>query len=216
LCIASKAARYLGLVPISDIADHKNPEPHLFVRPQAEPNARFEINTPEFSHPRVWINDGDGYNLASAQPYFMEVWVEKSTMNDFLLPVCEQFAANLVTVEGEMTLTAVYTLLQRMCAANKPARVFYISDFDPAGYSMPCAVARPARYPAVVTIQQLFYFSRYRRDRIDFRTRPNLVREIHRYGGFSMPALSNCISRDQNSSTRQPLSGIDDKIAHCP
>jgi hypothetical protein len=119
LCIASKAARYLGLVPISDIADHKNPEPHLFVRPQAEPNARFEINTPEFSHPRVWINDGDGYNLASAQPYFMEVWVEKSTMNDFLLPVCEQFAANLVTGEGEMTLTAVYTLLQRMCVAKQ-------------------------------------------------------------------------------------------------
>jgi len=102
LCLASKAARYLGLVPIADIADHKNPQPHVLVRPQSEPNARFEIDTPDFADPYIFINGGEGYNLANVQPYLLEVWVEKSTMNDVLLPVCEQFRANLVTGEGEM------------------------------------------------------------------------------------------------------------------
>jgi hypothetical protein len=146
LCLASKAARYLGLVSIADISDHKSPEPHIIAQPQSEPNARFQIDTPDFSDPYIYINGGRGYNLTSVQPYHLEFWVEKSTMNDVLLPVCNRFGANLVTGEGEMTLTAVYHLLQRMRQADKPARVFYISDFDPAGYSMPAAVARKIEY----------------------------------------------------------------------
>ena len=63
LCLASKAARYLGLVPIADLADHKNPQPHIVVRPQWYPNARFSIDTPEFSDPYISINEGAGYNL---------------------------------------------------------------------------------------------------------------------------------------------------------
>ena len=45
-----------------------------------------------------------------------------------------------------MTLTAVNALAERIRRAGKPARVFYISDFDPAGYSMPCAVARKLEF----------------------------------------------------------------------
>lgn len=146
LCVAAKAARYLGMVSIANIADHKNPDPHVIAEVQAEPNARFAVDTPELSEPHIWINDGDGYNLANVQPYHMEVWVEKSTMNDQLLPVCRRFLANLVTGEGEMTITAVHALIERIRRAGKPARIFYISDFDPAGYSMPCAVARKIEY----------------------------------------------------------------------
>ena len=35
---------------------------------------------------------------------------------------------------------------QRRYRGNKPGRIFYISDFDPAGYSMPCAVSRKIEY----------------------------------------------------------------------
>ena len=146
LCLASKAARYLGLVPIADLADHKNPAPHVLFEPQVEANARFEIDTPDFSDPYVWINGSHGYNLANAQPYHLEVWVEKSTMNDVLLPVCKQYGVNLVTGEGEMTVTAVNSLVERIRHTNRPVRVFYISDFDPAGYSMPLAVARKIEF----------------------------------------------------------------------
>ena len=58
LCLASKAARYLGLVPIADIADHKNPAPHVRFEPQSGANARFEIDTPDFSDPYIYINGG--------------------------------------------------------------------------------------------------------------------------------------------------------------
>lgn len=136
----------MRLVPISDIADHKNPEPHVIAKPQAESNARYSVDTPELSDPRIWINDNHGFNLTKVQPYHLVVWVEKSTMNDVLLLVCKRFYANLVTGEGEMTLTSVYALMQRLRRAGKPARIFYISDFDPAGYSMPCAVARKIEY----------------------------------------------------------------------
>jgi hypothetical protein len=67
-------------------------------------------------------------------------------MNDVLLPACRRFHANLVTGEGEMTITAVYALIERIRQSMKPTRIFYISDFDPAGYSMPCAVARKIEF----------------------------------------------------------------------
>jgi hypothetical protein len=76
------------------------------------------------------------------QPYHLEVWVEKSTMDDVLLPVCEAYCADLVTGEGEMSITSVYELSRRLRQANKPTRILYVSDFDPAGKSMPRAVAR--------------------------------------------------------------------------
>jgi hypothetical protein len=53
LCVASKTARYLGLVPIADFADHKNPAPYVLAKVQAEPNARFAIDTPELSDPYI-------------------------------------------------------------------------------------------------------------------------------------------------------------------
>jgi len=149
LCQASKQARYLGLVSIADIADHKNPAPHLFAHYQQAPQARFEVNVPELSDPSVWINGRfeserfvSGFNPAMVQPYHLEVWVEKSTMDDVLLPVCDEYCADLVTGEGEMSITAVHGLFQRLHEANKPTRIFYVSDFDPAGQSMPRAVAR--------------------------------------------------------------------------
>lgn len=149
LCQASKAARYLGLVSIADVADHKNPDPHISAWYDCATNARFEVNVPELQNPSVWINGrwrGDewrtGFNIAMVQPYHLEVWVEKSTMNDVLLPVCKRHHANLVTGEGEMSIPSVHDLVKRLRKADKPTRIFYVSDFDPAGQSMPRAVAR--------------------------------------------------------------------------
>ena len=146
ICQSSKAARYLGLVPIGDIIDRKHPEPHVMAKYQHELNARVQVDTPDFSDPIVWINGGNEFNLANVQPYHLEVWVEKSTMNDVLLPICKRFRTNLVTGEGEISVTAVYNLVKRVRAARKPSRIFYISDFDPAGMSMPCATARKIEF----------------------------------------------------------------------
>lgn len=140
---AAKLARYLELVPIENIADHKNPDPVV--------NARYEhlapgywIETFQLADPYVTTR---GIENTEAQPYHIEIWCEKSTMNDVLLPVCNRYNANLATFEGEASITACYRLIKRIDNSNgKPTRIFYISDFDPAGNSMPVATARKIEY----------------------------------------------------------------------
>ncbi len=44
------------------------------------------------------------------------------------------------------TISNVVQLLRRVAAVSKPIRLFYISDFDPAGSIMPVAVARQVEY----------------------------------------------------------------------
>lgn len=144
LIAASKAARYLQLVPLDGITDNKNPAPaHLVEYGESDPS--FEIDVPDFRHIGLWIN---GITNAVAQPYHLEIWCEKSTMNDVLIPLCEQYNANLVTFEGEVSITSVCVNLMRRIeeSGGKPTRIFYISDFDPAGNSMPVAMSRKLEY----------------------------------------------------------------------
>ena len=79
------------------------------------------------------------------QPYHLEIWVEKSTMDDVLLPLCRRYHVNLVTGLGFMSITSVIGLLNRIVQSGE-RRVLYISDFDPAGDGMPTAVARQIEY----------------------------------------------------------------------
>jgi hypothetical protein len=88
-----------------------------------------------------------GYQYRNTlQPYHLEVWVEKSTMEDILVPLCERHATNLVTGVGDMSITAVVSLLGRVTALGKPARILYISDYDPKGVGMPVGVARKVEF----------------------------------------------------------------------
>lgn len=143
---ASKMARYLGLVAITDIADNKNPEPHVYARyPIYGDGLEYEVVTGQLADPDVNIY---GFYENAAQPYHVEIWCEKSTMNDVLLPLCERYRANLVTFEGEVSITSVCVDLMRRLknSSDKPARIFYLSDFDPAGNSMPVAMARKLEF----------------------------------------------------------------------
>jgi hypothetical protein len=82
----------------------------------------------------------DGYDYHPAdQPYTIEVWIEKSTMNDVLVPLCEELGVNLVVGKGFTSITRAVELLERTV---KPVRIFYISDFDSKGKHMPMATAR--------------------------------------------------------------------------
>lgn len=140
---AAKMARYLKLVRIEDIADHKNPAPYIGAYYYSnEPD--YEIDAPELTSPQINVY---GIHNSLAQPYHLEIWCEKSTMNDVLEPICQQYGANLATFQGEVSITACYQLMQRIQASRgKPTRIFYISDFDPAGNSMPAATARKIEF----------------------------------------------------------------------
>jgi hypothetical protein len=157
---AAKAARYLGYVRADAFVDRRNPDPHLLapgVRTTPEPSWwAGELNA---SLPTVpWSLDGAlelhlpgayamGYEYEPGhQPYHVELWVEKSTMDDVLIPVCRELGVNLVTSLGFQSITSVIELIRRIVETEKPARILYISDFDPAGDGMPTAVARQLEY----------------------------------------------------------------------
>lgn len=161
LCAAGKYARYLGLVDPEAFEDHRNPSPQIMIRDRynGEPLPSIAIDEPGWTLPSISTDLGEylrldapsidvyGYDYENSdQPYHLELWVEKSTMNDVLEPVCSAMGANLVTSLGFQSITSVVDLLKRIADRGKPARVFYISDFDPAGDGMPVAVARQVEY----------------------------------------------------------------------
>jgi len=145
---AAKAARYLGLVDPGAFVDRRNPDPHIYSNPPAEPSINVDtygfsdVTLPQFPDmPRYTIYDYD-----TIQPINIEIWCEKSTMNDILLPICQGRSVNLVTGLGELSLTATLNAVKRIEDVGKPTRILYISDFDPAGQTMPVSVSRKLEY----------------------------------------------------------------------
>jgi hypothetical protein len=160
---ASRYARLLGLVDPEDIIDRRNPQPHIFLeRPEYEEEIGYEVEdddppelpsvdtdlvskVEEATEPPHLLPTGYAYN-PFYQPYHVEVWAEKSTMNDVLEPTCKRLNTNLVTGLGYLTITAIVALLRRIEANRKPARILYVSDLDKAGMNMPKQVARQCEF----------------------------------------------------------------------
>jgi hypothetical protein len=149
--------------------------------------------------PRVGVT---GYEYEhDLQPYHVEVWCEKSTMNDELLPLCERWGCNLITGVGFMSITSVVELLGRVEELDKPCRILYISDFDPAGGSMPVGVARQIEYglgrysgdirlePLILTAEQVRRYSLPRSPVKDKDKRKDNWQAIHGAGAVELDAL---------------------------
>src|SRR5215472_2454875 len=176
LNLASKAARYLQLVDPGAFVDRRNPEAavyasHRLSEPEVWTNSRLwgsQLRLPDF--PEL-----PGYRVSGYEPvqaFHLECWCEKSTMNDVLEPLCQQYGMNLQTGLGELSITATLALVHRLEQAGRPARIFYVSDFDPAGQSMPVSVSRKVEYfvrrlglevdvrvfPVILTAEQVQYY----------------------------------------------------------
>ena len=142
---ASKYARWLKLVDPAKFDDRRNGKPEIF----ADQN-RFQPGVEVYAYGSMSFDlpdlpDLPEYSLTGFHPeqrYHVEIWCEKSTMNDILIPLCKRYGLNLVTGMGELSLTACLWLVERVKELNKPTRILYLSDFDPAGLSMPVAVSR--------------------------------------------------------------------------
>lgn len=166
---ASKWARYLGLVSPAAFVDRRNPEAIIYARWAKPEDWDYQDPEPGYEITDEW--DAVGYELPELprlpqlpyslpslphfslngyrgieQAYHLEIWCEKTTMNDVLDPLCRRYNVNLITGAGEMSITAVVEFLQRVRTADRPARILYISDFDPAGLGMPISVARKIEY----------------------------------------------------------------------
>ncbi len=152
-------ARYLGLVDAEKIVDRRNPDPFIQACAANFPTptyARDEISweVPYVSAKLQWSEDWElpsvfpvGYKYSkNLQPYHLEIWTEKTTINDVFEPLCREFGANLIAGAGFLSITSVIELLCRVASTKKPCRIFYVSDFDPAGSFMPFAVARQIEF----------------------------------------------------------------------
>jgi hypothetical protein len=159
---ASRFARYLGLVDPENLIDRRNPAPHIYMAPGSgfEPEWSYEMDTGRLDriysdlgnpdwHPLIEVEaKADGYLYEEAlQPYHVEVWAEKTTMNDILVPLCRSLGANYVSGAGYQSITAMIGLLRgRVQFLEKPCRVLYVSDYDAAGRNMPKQMARQMEY----------------------------------------------------------------------
>lgn len=158
----SKFARYLSLVDPLQVIDHRNPEPHIFAPERVVPSMPdwgvddwFGFDLPyldthlhfDFSLPKPYVS---GYQYSSGeQPFMIELWVEKSTQDSELIPLCRRLGINLVTSTGFQSVTGSIQALSRAAeaaAAGHAVRIFYLSDFDPAGDAMPVAVSRQLEF----------------------------------------------------------------------
>jgi hypothetical protein len=160
---ASRQARYMGLVNPEAIIDRRNPKPHIYLGPgapyweeqQAEPGWAYEFtgfDLPGLDVPRPLLDLPElhpiGYDYhGGMQRYHVEVWAEKTTMDDILRPLCRATATNYVSGAGYQSVTAMVGLLRhRAQVLNKPVRVLYISDYDAAGQNMPKQMARHIQF----------------------------------------------------------------------
>jgi hypothetical protein len=162
LCMAGTAARILRTVDAEAFVDRRN----KFQAIHRERRDPAETTTPSFGFtaptwrlpeldPDVLLDVelelpepvalGYGYHHDD-QPVLLEVWVEKSTVQDVLIPVCRAAHVNYVEGAGFESITHVVELVRRAERHHRPAHVLYVSDFDPAGDQMPVAVARQVQY----------------------------------------------------------------------
>jgi len=148
---ATKSARYLKLVDAGSFDDRKNDDPVTYdYGAPAEATLSVsdylydsDLAIPDFPS----LPDFSLDNFRATQRYKIELWCEKTSMNDVLIPLCRQYGMTLQTGAGELSITLSRMLAERIQqSGSKPTRIFYISDYDPAGLSMPVAIARKLEY----------------------------------------------------------------------
>lgn len=167
---AGKYARYLGFIPMYQIIDRRNPMPYVAAIYPDEDDIEYDPYIVDFQmlvpdenvdldfyyrsfedfiegmadYGSNFLIDSISWDVQKLQPYHLEIWVEKSTMNDIIHPIAQSYSANVVSGLGELSISRVNELIGRIVkdAGGKPTRLFYISDFDPKGAHMPVSVSR--------------------------------------------------------------------------
>jgi hypothetical protein len=152
---SARDARYLGLVPVEHFVDRRNDDAIEF-----SSNEREEASLSVSEYAGLGQHEFPG-NLDAMLPrsarfefmppvidqhYLVEIWVEKSTVNDIIVPLARRYGLNVVAGTGEISLTHCRQLIERTEASERPARILYVSDFDPAGLSMPVTCARKIEF----------------------------------------------------------------------
>jgi hypothetical protein len=153
----SRHARWLGLVKAELLDDQRNAEPIYNARgpgfqfaPSVDagewsswtlPRIESRLYTGEWSIPQPDISGYDPDEYLD-QPNLVGVFIEKSTMDSWLRPLCEVLHVDLYVGSGVNSIVNARRFMGRAVDLNKPAHLLVISDFDPTGRLMPIAASR--------------------------------------------------------------------------
>jgi hypothetical protein len=140
---AGKAARWLGYIPFERIIDARNAEPIIHrkakVRPEARLSIGLDIDIPD-------AEDIEPLPIAKGfvprQAYQFAIFGEKSSLENIVAPIAQNFEADLYLPQGEISDTQVYLIARDANADGRPLVMFTLSDCDPAGHQMPISIAR--------------------------------------------------------------------------
>jgi hypothetical protein len=190
------------------IVDRRNPEPMVCLVHQEESAARIGTwdgyvtgMATELTEPKISLPSTSFHRPVVPQRYHLEIVCEKSTMNDVLMPFGERHGVNVVTCIGEISLPRCLQIIKRVQASGKPARILYLSDFDPGGQSMPVAAARKIEFaaqglglniqlrPVVLTYKQCVEYRLPRTPLKETETRAARFEERFGEGGTELDAL---------------------------
>jgi hypothetical protein len=228
---AAKAARYLEYVDPAAFVDRRNDDPVVWIDPDNKQEAEFSVtsgayedewgNEQEIALPELPVHPAYSLDRFHApQRYHLEVWCEKSTMNDILVPLIRDYRAALVFGKGELSITAALAAIERFRTSKKPVRIFYVSDFDPAGAGMPVSMARKLEYflrnmdleldvklyPVVLTYEQTQHYTKLLPTPIKDSEKRKASFEA-RYGGgaIELDALEALYPRELSRILRKEL-----------
>jgi hypothetical protein len=215
LAEASLSARYLDLIPFDCLIDRRNNEPMIFAANlDADPDQERKVSSTVVDNwanidvpdmpalPFLYVNGLDE-NDDAIQEYIVEVWIEKSTQNDWLLPLCRRRGVNLWTGTGEQSEIRARELAMRANEYGAPVRIIYLSDLDPGGRSMPKAVARKVEFtiakfnldldlkliPVALTPDQVRKYNLPRTPIKDTESRKDKFEQIFGVGSTELDAL---------------------------
>lgn len=142
-------ARYLGLVDPQLIRDNKN---KYEKRKKYNQDKSFEksiddgknyLNKEEILDLFVyWFKDNKNWH--NYAPVHIELWAEKDLA--LLEQVAEKYDIDTVVGEGEISITQVYRIVDRIKRVNKPIRIGYVADADVVGTNMSKAMSRKLEF----------------------------------------------------------------------
>jgi hypothetical protein len=143
---SSRFARWLGYIDFDRLVDNKNDEPVVRLAPEiADPTPEvvsYGLEVDELDVSAIAI-EAALFNFFVLQPYRLVFFGEKTSLEDVLGPLAEEYGADLYLCGGQISDTLLHRMMKDAADDGRPMVVFTFSDCDPAGYwDMPTSIGR--------------------------------------------------------------------------
>jgi hypothetical protein len=146
-------ARYLELVSADDFDDHRTVEPIINDTAEAEDpwlgviSGLSDLDAIEFELPELEISKLEVVPPKLLPHDHLNIFIEKSTQNDWLDPLCKDQGIDFQPGVGEFGYKRCEQIVERALAHHpRTTRVGVITDFDCAGQSIPLAIGRKVQF----------------------------------------------------------------------